>query len=355
MEPAVLIYYKCMSCAECLLTETDFISHMKQMHCKILVSEIAQADSHCFDSMADNDNDDDDKQPTVSIAIDKENEISISFDESDDVDLTPFSEPHLVSNTTSASDYTDINHSKKLFADSENSGNSYVFPETCYRNMSYLCDAEASRDMITVQDDLKVEPDTQDTEGTTSVSHTASLFSHPFGEEQTDMLNRNTIGAGSSSTGEQKEENSPRFLCHLCGKTFSKHNYLKKHEEQHMGIWRKRFPCDQCDKSFASSSSLKNHAVVHTGEKRYGCRVCYKCYTEAGSLRRHMKTHTGERPFKCNICDKSFPVAQTLRLHMRLHTGEKPYKCRKCDSRFPDASRRLVHERKCTVEREEDT
>ncbi|KAJ4425551.1 hypothetical protein ANN_27746, partial [Periplaneta americana] len=139
------------------------------------------------------------------------------------------------------------------------------------------------------------------------------------------------------------------FNCNVCGKCFSDHSNLIKHERRHTG--EKPFKCDVCGKCFSDHSNLIKHERRHKDEKTFKCDTCGKCFSNQSNLNVHGRIHTGERPFKCNVCGKSFSLASSLKIHERLHTGEKPFKCEICGNCFSQSGNLKSHERLHTGEK----
>ncbi|KAG8095780.1 hypothetical protein GUJ93_ZPchr0013g34820 [Zizania palustris] len=86
------------------------------------------------------------------------------------------------------------------------------------------------------------------------------------------------------------------------------------------------FRCDieLCDMTFESRAELRAHQRnICTDES------CGKRFSSHKYLKRHQCVHKDERPFKCpwDGCPMTFKWLWAQTEHVRVHTGERPYKC----------------------------
>ncbi|KRT86781.1 zinc-finger associated domain containing protein [Oryctes borbonicus] len=119
-----------------------------------------------------------------------------------------------------------------------------------------------------------------------------------------------------------------RFMCEICGKSYSGPSALKIHKSTH--ITEKTIPCLTCGKLFTSIMRLRAHLKWHKPDKPYKCDYCNKAFATSMARKRHTTMHTGEKSYPCKICGKLFADSSTIIRHMLVHTGETPFACDKC-------------------------
>lgn len=87
-----------------------------------------------------------------------------------------------------------------------------------------------------------------------------------------------------------------------------------------------KFACGICSKSFSLQRLLNRHMKCHSDIKRYLCTFCGKGFNDTFDLKRHTRTHTGVRPYKCNFCEKSFTQRCSLESHcLKVHGQQHQY------------------------------
>ncbi|GLH09699.1 Krueppel homolog 1, partial [Gryllus bimaculatus] len=212
--------------------------------------------------------------------------------------------------------------------------------------------------------------------------------------------------------------------CHVCSKRFTVLGSLKRHMLKHTGI--KPFSCVVCGKKFSRKDYLQLHCKLHykntnlkqrkqnmppgkkygnkkntsgslderdlttkkvpeksmvqkvqdemTGTKteipqqlmtknnlvetnglaassssqvtkeQYQCIMCSKQTNSKAAMLAHMQMHMGGSNTLCSICGKK---VNNLPQHMLQHTGEKLFKCSVCEKRFSRKDHLLKHELRC--------
>ena len=136
---------------------------------------------------------------------------------------------------------------------------------------------------------------------------------------------------------------SIKFICEICEKIFSPHDYKKKHM-LHVHGEQKKCVCNVCNKVFQYHHHLKYHITkIHNGEP----------FTESKSLKKNMKTiHEGRNDldYECDACGKSLISSVSLKRHIKtVHERQINYKCDSCGKSFTESGSlkkhiRTVHE-----------
>ncbi|MBZ3876510.1 Zinc finger protein 57-like protein [Sciurus carolinensis] len=120
----------------------------------------------------------------------------------------------------------------------------------------------------------------------------------------------------------QTSQAGPPFLCHACGRCFSKSSYLHNHQFVHNP--KQTNICSQCGKLFWSPKALSYHRRKHHGERPFCCPLCDKTYCDASGLSRHRRVHLGYRPHSCPECGKCFRDKSELKRHQKIHQNQEP-------------------------------
>jgi len=184
------------------------------------------------------------------------------------------------------------------------------------------------------------------------------------------------------------------YSCNICGKNYSRPEYLRRHQVCHTSEDGKPFQCVKCDRRFSRKDKLadhvkKNHdnytdsnhapADIHswnfafnqfngiissytpqgfpanmqtstnesTNEPSFPCNECGNVYQSAEAMRRHLVTHSAPdgKPFACFACEKRYSRKDKLAHHLRtIHDEQLPpksnadigdrFSCDHCDSNF---------------------
>lgn len=145
------------------------------------------------------------------------------------------------------------------------------------------------------------------------------------------------------------------FHCDICGKDFSRKEYLQIHENNHLP--ENPFTCKICGREFNRSFPLKKHQQTHeTAEKRrekykanlFKCKICDEKFPDHSSLLVHYSSkHSNsnddvddstvkEGPmsgFPCHICGKLYMKEISRKRHIPIHK-RKPFHCDLCKRNF---------------------
>lgn len=137
------------------------------------------------------------------------------------------------------------------------------------------------------------------------------------------------------------------YQCHICSKTFTVRDYLRKHVRAHYSLTHKKqakkYSCSVCQKKFRTAARLDTHVNMHTGEKPFLCVTCGKSYADNEYLVKHQRLHRNEKPYLCDDCGLRFAFRQSYTSHRKLHSGEKPYVCSECNRMFSQSSSLRAH------------
>lgn len=80
-----------------------------------------------------------------------------------------------------------------------------------------------------------------------------------------------------------------------------------------------RFQCLFCQRSFSHKRSRDRHIKLHTGETKYKCELCDSAFIRSDHLKSHMKTHDLAKPFQCPSCNRGYATSAALTSHMQNH------------------------------------
>ena len=154
-----------------------------------------------------------------------------------------------------------------------------------------------------------------------------------------------------------KEQEDKTWVCKLCTKIFTRSGQCKEHLllvhelgsifvckvckkkvvgkvniRAHMITHDKVLSCDVCGKGFSKSEYLKTHFLkVHSSmkeqslAKKHICSKCPKRFYQANLLLRHEYVHSETNNFSCKICSYSSKTSDAVRSHTnQIHLGKLP-------------------------------
>ena len=140
----------------------------------------------------------------------------------------------------------------------------------------------------------------------------------------------------------RKMRGSEVFQCDLCPKVYSNKYSLQKHAKVHEDS--QRYVCQYCNKSFHKHHFLKSHIALEHEERgkngKITCSKCDKTFAYESQLKRHFsRHHENSKTYKCSICNEIFDKWTTLRAHISLK-HPKPGKncCEICQKEFSGPS-----------------
>ncbi|XP_062209913.1 probable lysine-specific demethylase SE14 [Phragmites australis] len=142
-------------------------------------------------------------------------------------------------------------------------------------------------------------------------------------ESQSNTVSSQSLGSFVRSPCESlRPRTKPAIIEELAENRTVEGSAAKKGKRTKMGS----FQCDIdfCDMIFETRAELNAH-------KRNICtdESCGKRFSSHKYLKRHQCVHSDLRPFKCpwDGCEMTFKWLWAQTEHVRMHTGERPYKC----------------------------
>ncbi|CAL8083691.1 unnamed protein product [Calicophoron daubneyi] len=192
-------------------------------------------------------------------------------------------------------------------------------------------------------DSLSLKPVTQSVQGPAESDASAisePIVNSPLESDEKDLLRPDEKSASESdevSTAEQTIQFSSKL------KSASSERRplpIKKKKKKSHTKDREFINCSKCNKRMRKGS-LREHMDRHNNSGKFTCTICPKTFSRYSALEKHIRTHTGERPYKCQLCSNSYRQRVHLNEHMRSHTGARPFICRLCG--FSLASKSLLN------------
>ncbi|KAI9499836.1 hypothetical protein BX070DRAFT_196747 [Coemansia spiralis] len=109
-------------------------------------------------------------------------------------------------------------------------------------------------------------------------------------------LTQTTEHSGSESDSEHKRrrlhkrDQSRRFDCDICNRSFARQFNLKTHRLTHFPETHESrpFKCEFCPKAFTRKHDLQRHAGLHKRADKYACPRCAVGFQRKDALKRHM-------------------------------------------------------------------
>lgn len=84
------------------------------------------------------------------------------------------------------------------------------------------------------------------------------------------------------------------YQCPNCPKSFQSMSALQGHSHVHMNTVKEHH-CDQCKRTFQTAAKLRNHQRQHVttnlGDKPFMCHLCGRYFSRKDNLKVHLKTH----------------------------------------------------------------
>ncbi|XP_016406983.1 zinc finger protein 397-like [Sinocyclocheilus rhinocerous] len=144
---------------------------------------------------------------------------------------------------------------------------------------------------------VKIEPED------TIITITSSVTTTPAHAGQCQDQMRTASDTSTMSRRPQRKEH------HRSRYTKPRRAFTKDHD--HVGPYK----CNKCGRLLKDLAKLQLHKKLH--ERSFICHWCGRNFSKFDYLRMHMRTHTGERPYRCNWCSKTFSQSGNMRRHER--------------------------------------
>ncbi|XP_013385470.1 transcription factor IIIA-like [Lingula anatina] len=116
-----------------------------------------------------------------------------------------------------------------------------------------------------------------------------------------------------------------------CDALFAKWSQLRKHlSKDHVKV----HTCSTCKKTFTRKEWLRKHEAVHSGERDlFACPYdnCPRSYLDMRNLTHHLKSYHDGKRFPCTQtgCSRTFATKQKLCQHQKLHDSNRQFKKKK--------------------------
>jgi uncharacterized Zn-finger protein len=121
------------------------------------------------------------------------------------------------------------------------------------------------------------------------MSRHSSQGSRQMSSDGGEMRSKTTPATIEAAQRRRKEGTQAKFICELCGESFTRRYNLRGHQRAHRN--EKPYACsfEGCDKAFARSHDCKRHELLHLSVKRYHCEPCNREFVRLDALQRHRK------------------------------------------------------------------
>lgn len=140
------------------------------------------------------------------------------------------------------------------------------------------------------------------------------------------------------------------WVCQPCNREYTKKSsYLSHYRDIHHERLR-RFLCTICGASYTREAALKGHLNVHNNVKPFKCDICNMGFARKYAVQHHMRSHTKEKKYHCSYCQRGFSFYTDVKRHETIHTGIFLYPCNLCTKGFNRKKQLLEHEESVHVQ-----
>ncbi|XP_025417883.1 zinc finger protein 569 isoform X2 [Sipha flava] len=153
------------------------------------------------------------------------------------------------------------------------------------------------------------------------------------------------------------QQNDVTYSCDSCGAAFTRFDFLKRHQRQHMKkelgnveeeVYEEAHMCIHCGLFFKSMSELELHTEQHLVPtnipEKSKCLACGETFDSTDELSDHVsQIHTGTlSEYSCKLCGKQCKDDKALQKHLMIH-DTTDNKCTICGKRFHSRARLKRH------------
>lgn len=149
-----------------------------------------------------------------------------------------------------------------------------------------------------------------------------------------------------SPKGTTKNE---KFICNLCGASFTFKKGIKNHLEG-VHFPKTKIICTICGKISKTKYVHAAHELIHGPQPTFLCTICGHRFFQAAGLSVHIKNVHHQASYPCRFCDQVFNKAAARYTHEYAHKYPDSLKCKTCDRKFTQRSALNTHIKNCHPE-----
>ena len=152
---------------------------------------------------------------------------------------------------------------------------------------------------------------------------------------ETHVKNRHLKKEAPSKQLSHCSEDSRKVSCEICDQSCYGKAGLIDHALKEHDIKIYPYKCQNCPSSFSSRKLHSQHLEEKHNEDSHSCNICGKKFSKPDYIQNHISiVHHKKTDHVCEFCNKGFSTVQTLKFHISLIHKEKDIKCHLCDKTF---------------------